>query len=49
MSAYVEQSQQLFQQMQDRMKEEARKIFPDVTEDTAPESGKASSRRTKSK
>jgi polyhydroxyalkanoate synthesis repressor PhaR len=49
MSAYVEQSQQLFQQMQDRMKEEARKIFPDVTEDTAPESGKASNRRTKSK
>lgn len=28
MSAYVEQSQQLFQQMQDRVKEQARKIFP---------------------
>ena len=52
MSAYVEQSQQLFQQMQDRMKEKTRKIFPDITEGTAPESGGASgkaSNRTKSK
>lgn len=54
MSAYVEQSQQLFQQMQDKMKEKTRKIFPDVTEQTAPESdgasGKSSrSNRTKSK
>jgi polyhydroxyalkanoate synthesis repressor PhaR len=52
MSAYVEQSQQLFQQMQDRMKEKTRKIFPDATENAAPKSGGASSKasnRTKSK
>ncbi len=52
MSAYVEQSQQLFQQIQDRMKEKTRKIFPDATENTAPESGAASGKapgRTKPK
>ncbi len=42
MSAYVEQSQQLFQQMQDKMKEKTRKIFPDATENAAPKQGKAS-------
>ncbi|MBH1976195.1 MAG: polyhydroxyalkanoate synthesis repressor PhaR [Rhodocyclales bacterium] len=30
MNTYVEQSQQLFQQMQDQVKEQTRKIFPDV-------------------
>lgn len=29
-NTYVEQSQQLFQQMQDQVKEQTRKIFPDV-------------------
>lgn len=42
MSAYVEQSQQLFQQMQDRMKETTRKIFPDATANAAHKPGKAS-------
>lgn len=52
MSTYVEQSQQLFHQMQDRMKEETRKIFPDVAGNAAPKSGDASdktSSRAKSK
>ena len=52
MSTYVEQSQQLFQQMQDRVKEKTRKIFPDATENAAPKSGGASgkvSSRAKSK
>lgn len=52
MSTYVEQSQLLFQQMQDRMKEKTRKIFPDATENAAPKSGDASgkaSSRAKSK
>lgn len=31
MNTYVEQSQQLFQQMQDQVKEQTRKMFPDVT------------------
>ena len=31
MSAYVEQSQQLFQKMQENMKEQTRKIFPDAS------------------
>ncbi|HQN46306.1 MAG TPA: polyhydroxyalkanoate synthesis repressor PhaR [Rugosibacter sp.] len=30
MNTYVEQSQQLFQQMQDQVKEQTRKIFPDA-------------------
>lgn len=42
MSAYVEQSQQLFQQMQDRVKEQARKIFPDnlAPDEAKPARGK---------
>lgn len=52
MTAYIEQSQQLFQQMQEKMKEKTRKIFPNVTEDTASKSDEASSKssnRTKAK
>lgn len=42
MSTYVEQSQQLFQQMQERVKEQTRKIFPDnpAPEEVKPTRGK---------
>lgn len=37
MGSYVDQTQKVFQQMQDRMKEQARKIFPEVAPDPASE------------
>ncbi|MBI5860910.1 MAG: polyhydroxyalkanoate synthesis repressor PhaR [Rhodocyclales bacterium] len=37
MGSYVDQTQKVFQQMQDRMKEQARKIFPEVAPEVAPD------------
>lgn len=37
MGSYVDQTQKVFQQMQYRMKEQARKIFPEVAPEVAPD------------